>query len=65
MISLFFLLLLAKCFLLGTPYAFNEIVNPYVKSKDQLVDLFTKALGHGQVAYICSKLRLYDIYSPT
>ncbi|XP_059651187.1 retrovirus-related Pol polyprotein from transposon RE2 isoform X3 [Cornus florida] len=42
----------------------GNISTPFVKSEDQLADMFTKALGHNRLKIICSKLGLYDIYSP-
>lgn len=42
----------------------EEVVTPYMKSEDQLADLFTKALGRDRVEFLCNKLGLYDIYSP-
>lgn len=38
----------------------NEIIDPYEKLKKQLANLFTKTVGHGQVAFICLKLVLYN-----
>ena len=35
-----------------------------VKSEDELVDLFTKALTGLRVQYICTKLGAYDRYAP-
>ncbi len=40
------------------------IKTPYVKSEDQLADLFTKSLRGSRVNFICSKLGAYDIYAP-
>ncbi len=40
------------------------IKTPYVKSEDQLADLFTKALGGSKVNSICDKLGAYDMYAP-
>ena len=42
----------------------NIIHTVYVKSADQLADLFTKALGEIRVGYICNKLGAYDMYAP-
>ena len=42
----------------------GEITTPFVKSEDQLTDMFTKALNRICLTGICSKLGLYDIYSP-
>jgi hypothetical protein len=43
----------------------KEIETPYVKSEDQLADVFTKGLDPGPFEKITSKLGLYDIYIPS
>ena len=42
----------------------KEIETAYVRSEDQLADLFTKSLRGVQVNHICNKLGAYDIYAP-
>lgn len=37
---------------------------PFVKSQDQLEDIFTKSLGRKRLVECYSKLRSYDIYAP-
>ena len=37
----------------------------YVKTGEQLGDIFTKALSGDQVSYLCNKLGMIDIYAPT
>ena len=37
----------------------------YVKTGEQLDDIFTKALSGDQVSYLCNKLDMINIYSPT
>ena len=37
----------------------------YVKTGDQLGDIFTKALSGDRVSYLCNKLGITDIYAPT
>ena len=37
----------------------------YVKTGEQLSDIFTKALSGDQVSYLCNKLGMIDIYAPT
>ena len=37
----------------------------YVKTGEQLGDIFTKALSGDRVSYLCNKLGLIDIYAPT
>ena len=43
----------------------KEIETPYVKSEDQLADIFTKGLYPDPFEKIISKLGLYDIYIPS
>ena len=42
----------------------NLICTEFVRSVNQLSDLFTKPLGSSRVSYICNKLGAYDIYAP-
>ena len=37
----------------------------YVKTGEQLGDIFTKALNGDQVSYLCNKLGMINIYAPT
>ena len=37
----------------------------YVKTGEQLGDIFTKALGGDKVGYLCNKLGMINIYAPT
>ena len=37
----------------------------YVKTGEQLGDIFTKALSGDRVGYLCNKLGISDIYAPT
>ena len=37
----------------------------YVKTEKQLGDIFSKALSEDQVSYLCNKLDMINIYSPT
>ena len=37
----------------------------YVKTKEQLSDIFTKALSGDRVSYLCNKLGIINIYAPT
>ena len=37
----------------------------YVKTREQLGDIFTKALSGDRVSYLCNKLGMIDIYTPT
>nr|KYP64096.1 Copia protein [Cajanus cajan] len=43
----------------------GEITTKFVRSSDQLADVFTKSLKGPRVNYICNKLGAYDIYAPT
>ncbi|KAJ4789630.1 Copia protein [Rhynchospora pubera] len=43
----------------------KDIETPYVKSKDQLADIFTKGLSIKAFENISCKLGLYDIYKPS
>lgn len=43
----------------------GEITIEFVKSEDQLADMFTKSLKGSRVNYICNKLGSYNIYDPT
>jgi len=43
----------------------KEIETPFVKSKDQLADVFTKGLDPTHLETITSKLGMYDIYIPS
>ena len=42
----------------------GDIYIAFVKSGDQLANMFTKWLGRNWLEFICSKLGLYDIYAP-
>jgi hypothetical protein len=37
----------------------------YVKTNNQLVDIFVKPLRKVQIDFICNKLSMIDIYAPT
>jgi hypothetical protein len=39
----------------------KDISTPFVKSADQLADMFTQPLCRKKLELICSKLDLYDI----
>ncbi|KAK4364123.1 hypothetical protein RND71_015481 [Anisodus tanguticus] len=42
----------------------GDIVTKFVKSSDQLADIFTKCLTGPRINYICNKLGTYDLYAP-
>ena len=37
----------------------------YVKTREQLGDIFTKVLSGDRVSYLCNKLSMINIYAPT
>ena len=37
----------------------------YVKTREQLGDIFTKPLSGNRVSYLCNKLGMNNIYAPT
>ena len=43
----------------------NLISTRYVKTGEQLSDIFTKALSENHVSYLCNMLGMIDIYAPT
>ena len=43
----------------------KEIETPFVKSEDQLADIFTKGLSAKVFENISCKLGLYDLYNPS
>jgi hypothetical protein len=42
----------------------GDISTPFLKSRDQLTDMFTKSLCLKRLEFIYSKLGLYDVYAP-
>ena len=42
----------------------NLISTGYVKTGEQVADLFTKALHRARVDYLCNKLGMINIYAP-
>lgn len=43
----------------------GRIATNYLSTKQQLADMFTKALGHKQFHYLLSKLGVHNLHSPT
>ena len=41
------------------------IATHYVRSKDQIADVLTKALGQSQFEFLSSKLGVQNLHSPT
>ncbi|KAJ9539489.1 LOW QUALITY PROTEIN: hypothetical protein OSB04_032222 [Centaurea solstitialis] len=42
----------------------GTISTPHIRTRDQLADVFTKALSGSQITYICSKVGMINIYAP-
>lgn len=42
----------------------GDIVTKFVKSNDQLADIFTKSLTGSRISYMCNKLGTSDVYAP-
>ena len=42
----------------------NLVFTGYVKTGEQLGDIFTKALNGARVEYFCNKLGMINIYAP-
>jgi hypothetical protein len=53
------------CHFIGEKVQAKEIETPYVKSENQLADIFTKGLDPGPFGENSRKLRMIDIYNPT
>lgn len=43
----------------------GAVVTPYIRSEDQVGDIFTKAVYKGTFLHLCSKLGIENIYAPT
>lgn len=52
------------CHFVREKVATKVISTPYVKSEDQLADMFTKSLGRQRLQERLSKLGMIDIYAP-
>ena len=44
---------------------FGEVITLYVSTKEQLADLFTKALGHRPFHHLLGKLGISNLHAPT
>ncbi|CAH9104817.1 unnamed protein product [Cuscuta europaea] len=53
------------CHFIGEKIQKGLISTGYVKTGEQLGDLFTKALNGIRVGYLCNKLGMINIYAPT
>uniref|UniRef100_A0A5B6ZV70 Integrase catalytic domain-containing protein n=1 Tax=Davidia involucrata TaxID=16924 RepID=A0A5B6ZV70_DAVIN len=52
------------CHFIRSKVESKEIITPFVPSGCQLADIFTKALPKSAIDSLCSKLGVFDIYSP-
>ena len=53
------------CLITQEKVKYGVIAIPYVSTRVQIVDMFTKVLCKTHLGLLCNKLGLYDIYSPT
>ena len=53
------------CHLVHKKIQLGLICTGYVKTGEQLGDIFTKALNGDRVSYLCNKLDMINIYAPT
>ena len=53
------------CHFVGEKIQLGLISTGYVKTGEQLNDIFTKALSENRVSYLCNKMGMIDIYAPT
>ena len=53
------------CYFVHEKIQLSLISTGYVKTGEQLGDIFTKALSGDRVSYLCNKLDMIDIYAPT
>ena len=53
------------CHFVHEKIQFGLIFTGYVKTGEQLSDIFTKALNGDRVCYLCNKLDMINIYAPT
>ena len=53
------------CYFVREKIQLGLISTGYMKTREQLGDIFTKDLSGDRVSYLCNKLGLIDIYAPT
>ena len=53
------------CHLVHEKIQLGLISTEYVKTKEQLDDIFRKAISGDQVSYLCEKFGMINIYTPT
>ena len=54
-----------NCHFVREKIQLDLISTGYVKTEEQLGDIFTKALNGDRVSYLCNKLDMINIYAPT
>ena len=54
-----------NCHFIREKIQLSLISTGYVKTREQLGDIFTKALSGDQVSYLCNKLSMINIYALT
>ena len=52
------------CHCIREKIASGCMTTSFVKSKDQLADIFTKSFRGPRIKYICNKLGAFDLYAP-
>ena len=53
------------CHFVREKFQLGLISTGYVKTEEQLEDIFTKPLSGDRVSYLCNKLGMINIYVPT
>ena len=54
-----------NCHFVREKIQLGVISKGYMKTNEQLGDIFTKALNGDRVSYLCNKLSMINIYAPT
>ena len=54
-----------NCHFVRKKIQLNMIYTGYVKTEEQLDNIFTKALSGDWISYLCNKLGMINIYAPT
>ena len=54
-----------NCHFVREKIQLDLISTGYVKTREQLGDIFTNALSGDPVSYLCNKLSMINIYAPT
>ena len=53
------------CHFIREKIASSCMITSFVKSSNQLADIFTKSLRGSRIQFICNKIGAYDLYVPT